>query len=112
VASAEDIVLITGANGLVGSRICGALSKRGVSVRAVVRRAGTSPDLAGVAEVVGDFTDPDFAATLVSDASAVVTTVHPMGSDRATQHRIARPRPGGRLRGRRAADSHLHRGGL
>jgi nucleoside-diphosphate-sugar epimerase len=89
VASAEDIVLITGANGLVGSRICGALSKRGVSVRAVVRRAGTSPDLAGVAEVVGDFTDPDFAATLVSDASAVVTTVHPMGSDRATQHRIA-----------------------
>ena len=38
--------------------------------------------------MVGDFTAPDFAATMVSGASSVVTTVHPMGSDRATQERI------------------------
>jgi nucleoside-diphosphate-sugar epimerase len=38
--------------------------------------------------VVGDFTEREFAATVVSGASAVITTVHPMGSDRATQQRI------------------------
>jgi nucleoside-diphosphate-sugar epimerase len=58
-------------------------------VRAIVRQAGTAPDLPGVMEVVGDFTDPDFAVTVVSGATSVVTTVHPMGSDRAAQHRTA-----------------------
>jgi nucleoside-diphosphate-sugar epimerase len=87
--STEAIVVVTGANGFVGSRICDALVERGVSVRAVVRRAGTSPERPGVVEVVGDFTDPGFAATVVSGAGAVVTTVHPMGSDRAAQHRTA-----------------------
>jgi nucleoside-diphosphate-sugar epimerase len=54
----------------------------------VVRRGGTAPDLAGVEEHVGEFFDPALAATAVAGADAVVTTVHPMGSDRATQHRI------------------------
>ena len=58
-------------------------------MRAIVRRAGTAPDLAGVEEVVGDFSDRDLAARVVSGATSLVTTVHPMGSDRATQHRIA-----------------------
>lgn len=79
---------MTGANGLVGSRACGALVERGARVRAIVRRAGTAPALPGVAEVVGDFAEPEFAASVVSGASAVLTTVHPMGSDRATQQRI------------------------
>jgi nucleoside-diphosphate-sugar epimerase len=81
-------VVVTGANGLVGSSLCAALVERGASVRAVVRRAGTAPVLAGVEERVGDFADPAFAAAVVEGAGAVVTTVHPMGSDRATQHRI------------------------
>jgi nucleoside-diphosphate-sugar epimerase len=55
-------------------------------VRGVVRRAGTAPD--GVEEHVGDFGDPDFATSFLAGASAVVTTVHPMGSDRETQERV------------------------
>jgi nucleoside-diphosphate-sugar epimerase len=51
-----------------------------------VRRAGTAPD--GVEEWVGDFHDADFAASFAAGANAVVTTVHPMGSDRNAQKRI------------------------
>ena len=82
------IVVVTGANGLVGSRLCAALVARGASVRAVVRRAGAAPASSGVAEQVGDFTDPDFAAGVLAGADAAVTTVHPMGSDEAVQRRI------------------------
>lgn len=82
------LVVVTGANGFVGSRTCAALVERGAAVRAVVRRAGTAPRLEGVEERVGDFTDAGFAADVVEGAGAVVTTVHPMGSDRETQHRI------------------------
>ena len=65
------------------------VTERGGTVRAVVRRAGTAPVLDGLSEHVGDFADPAFAATVVEGADAVVTTVHPMGSDRATQQRVA-----------------------
>lgn len=88
-ATLSAVVVVTGANGLVGSRICGALVERGARVRAVVRRPGTAPALAGVEEWVGDFYDPDLAADVLAGASAVVTTVHPMGSGLETQHRIA-----------------------
>jgi len=81
-------VVVTGANGLVGSRVCAALVERGTTVRAVVRRPGSAPALTGVEEHVGAFHDPDVARAVVAGAGAVVTTVHPMGSDRATQHRL------------------------
>ncbi len=86
--STPSPVVVTGANGLVGSRICASLVERGAAVRAVVRRPGTAPALAGVEERAGAFGDPEFAATVVEGASAVVTTVHPMASDRETQHRV------------------------
>lgn len=84
----SPIVVVTGANGFVGARVCRKLVERGASVRAVVRRSGTAPALVGVEERVGDFGEPAFAAEVVGGADAVVTTVHPMGSDRRTQERI------------------------
>lgn len=81
-------VVVTGANGFVGSHVCAALAERGASVRAVVRRAGTAPELPGVAEVVGDFGDPEFAASVVEGAGALVTTVHPLAGDREEQRQV------------------------
>jgi nucleoside-diphosphate-sugar epimerase len=88
-AAQSPVVIVTGANGLVGSKVCALLSERGAQVRAVVRRAGTAPSLPGVEEWVGDFFDPELASAVVDGATAVVTTVHPMGSDRETQEQIA-----------------------
>lgn len=82
------IVVVTGANGLVGSRLCAAIAQRGASVRAVVRRPGAAPEVAGVTEQVGDFADAAFAAPVLAGADAAVTTVHPMGSDGQVQRRI------------------------
>lgn len=82
------IVVVTGANGLVGSHVVAALVERGATVRAVVRRVGTAPTAPGVEEHVGDFTETSFAATVVAGADALVTTVHPLGGDRETQRRI------------------------
>jgi 2-alkyl-3-oxoalkanoate reductase len=87
-AADQPVVVVTGANGFVGSRICAALVDRGAAVRAVVRRTGTAPELPGVEEWVGDFYDPDLASVVVKEATAVVTTVHPMGTDFENQHRI------------------------
>lgn len=86
--SGSPLVVVTGANGLVGSHVCAALSARGTPVRAVVRRHGTAPELPGVEEVLGEFTDPDQATRLVEGAGALVTTVHPMGTDLETQRSV------------------------
>ncbi|WP_354700814.1 nucleotide-sugar epimerase [Paraconexibacter sp. AEG42_29] len=82
------LVVVTGANGFVGSRVCEALSARGAAVRAVVRRAVSSATPDGVEMHVGDFGDAAFAAEVLAGADAAVTTVHPMGSDRAAQERV------------------------
>lgn len=82
-------VVVTGANGFVGSHVCRDLAARGVDVVAVVRRAGTAPTADTITEHVGDFDDPDVAATVVDGAAALVTTVAPMGADHATQHEVS-----------------------
>lgn len=84
----SSVVVVTGANGLVGSHVCAALSERGAAVRAVVRRAGTAPARPGVEERVGDFTDPAFAADVVAGADALVTTVHPLDGDGDAQREV------------------------
>ncbi|MDP5181600.1 NAD(P)-dependent oxidoreductase [Blastococcus sp. BMG 814] len=87
-ASSSPVVVVTGANGLVGTAVCRALVERSARVRAVVRRAGSAPALDGVTEHVGDFADEGFAREVTDGADAVVTTVHPMGSPREVQHRV------------------------
>src|SRR5215218_4961635 len=86
---ASPVVVVTGANGLVGAAVSRALVERSAQVRAVVRRAGSAPALEGVTEHVGDFADESVARAVTPDADAVVTTVHPMGSPREVQHRVA-----------------------
>ncbi len=88
-AEPTAVVVVTGANGLVGAAVCRALVERSAQVRAVVRRAGSAPALAGVTEHVGDFADGSLARAVTRGADAVVTTVHPMGSPREVQHRVA-----------------------
>lgn len=87
-APVSPTVVVIGANGLVGARVCADLVERGATVRAVVRRSGTAPAGERVEEHVGDFTAAEFLTAVLAGADAVVTTVHPMGSDRATQERI------------------------
>ncbi|MGY1780668.1 NAD-dependent epimerase/dehydratase family protein [Geodermatophilus sp. SYSU D01036] len=87
-ASVPPVVVVTGANGLVGAAVCRALVERSAQVRAVVRRAGSAPALDGVTEHVGDFADESLARAVTRGADAVVTTVHPMGSPREVQHRV------------------------
>lgn len=84
-----SVIVVTGANGLVGSHVCAALAERGARVRAVVRRRGSAPELPGVEEYVGDFTEPDVAAAIVDGADVVVSTAHPLGSDRASQQAVS-----------------------
>ncbi|SEO84075.1 NAD-dependent epimerase/dehydratase family protein [Trujillonella endophytica] len=82
------VVVVTGANGLVGTAVCRALAQRSAQVRAVVRRAGSAPALDGVTEHVGDFADDALARAVTRGADAVITTVHPMGSSREVQARV------------------------
>jgi nucleoside-diphosphate-sugar epimerase len=82
------VIVVTGANGLVGARVCAALADRGAVIRAVVRRAGSAPTGPEIHERVGDFADPAFAAEVLAGADGVVTTVHPMAGDLDTQRRI------------------------
>src|SRR3954447_21327349 len=87
-AAASPVVVVTGANGLVGAAVCRALVERSAQVRAVVRRAGSAPVLEGVTEYVGDFADEGVVRAVTQGADAVVTTVHPMGSSREVQHQV------------------------
>ncbi len=87
-ADSAPVVVVTGANGLVGAAVCRALVQRSARVRAVVRRAGSAPGLDGVTEHVGEFAEEFLAGAVTRGADAVVTTVHPMGSSREVQHRV------------------------
>lgn len=76
-------VVVTGANGFVGSHACERLAAEGAEVRALVRRPGETPELRRrhVTEVEGSFADPDDAAAAVEGADALVHCAATVGSD-------------------------------
>jgi nucleoside-diphosphate-sugar epimerase len=82
----HGIVLMTGGNGFVGSRIARWLLDAGVSIRSIVRRADADPSLrsrAGAAyeEVVGDFVDPAVAAKAATGCGVVIHAAATAGPD-------------------------------
>lgn len=82
-------VLVTGANGFVGGRVCRRLAAGGAEVRALVRRPGEADvlDADGITEVEGDFTDPADAARAVQGIAVVVHCAATAGADlEATRH--------------------------
>jgi nucleoside-diphosphate-sugar epimerase len=69
----DHVVLGAGA---VGMAVVEALARRGESVR-VVNRSGLREPVAGVESVVGDVTDPAFAASATHGARVVYRALNP-----------------------------------
>ena len=70
----SDVILVTGATGLVGSHVAEQARNKGHKVRAVVRRPSQCTDLAGwgVELVEGDMTNRDSLARAVQGVSVIV----------------------------------------
>jgi nucleoside-diphosphate-sugar epimerase len=71
---AGKVILVTGANGFVGSRISRRFAAAGAHVRALVRRPGEQEDLKGanIQEIEGDFTIPTTAVKATQGAHIVI----------------------------------------
>ncbi|MDX1657441.1 MAG: NAD(P)-dependent oxidoreductase [Nitriliruptorales bacterium] len=80
---ASNIVLVTGANGFVGTHVCRRLAERGMHVRALVRRKGETPALQhpGIEEGEGEFFDATDAKRAIPGADAVVHCAATVGDD-------------------------------
>jgi UDP-glucose 4-epimerase len=63
-------ILVTGATGLVGSRLLNRLVEEGIEYRALVRPGAVLPN--GVTPAAGDILDPDSLASAVDGVSAIV----------------------------------------
>ena len=98
-------VLVTGASGFIGSRLCQALVEAGHEVRAMTRRPD---DYSGAGTpVAGDVSDPDSLRTRTSRASdAAYYLVHSLDSDDFEPRMPRRP---GRSRGSRPDRAGAHR---
>lgn len=72
--SAQDLILVTGATGLVGSHLVETLRRRGLRVRALVRdpAAAKLVAAAGAELAVGDLSRPESLAAAVRGATIIV----------------------------------------
>lgn len=70
----SDLILVTGATGLVGSHVAEQMRKRGHKVRAIVRKPSQCSDLAswGVELIEGDMTNRESLQRAVGGVSVVV----------------------------------------
>lgn len=70
----SDLILVTGATGLVGSHVAEQARKRGYKVRAIVRKPSQCADLAswGVELVEGDMTNRDSLVRATQGATVIV----------------------------------------
>jgi farnesol dehydrogenase len=65
-------VVVTGASGYLGGRLCHALLRQGYSVKALVRRTSDLSELPPLSEIVyGDVTDFSSLLSAFSDCSVV-----------------------------------------
>ena len=65
---ADTLVLVTGANGRTGRPIVAALTKRGIKVRAFIRKSEQDADLKAMGAVdcaIGDMEDPSSIDTAI-----------------------------------------------
>lgn len=78
----DALVLVTGANGFVGSRVCRHLTGTGVAVRALVRREDADLGDAGPVDVaVASLDDPDGLADAMGGVTHVVHCAAAAGPD-------------------------------
>ena len=81
-------VLLTGANGFIGSRVARRLAAAGRPVRALVRRAGTAPADPAIEEIEGDFTSRETARAAAQGVGAIVHCAATSGPDLDAVRRV------------------------
>lgn len=81
----DQVAVVTGGSGFVGSALAAWLAGEGVRVTALVRRAGAHPglELALITQVEGEFTDPATVQRVCTGANFVVHAAATVGQDLA-----------------------------
>jgi uncharacterized protein YbjT (DUF2867 family) len=103
-------VLVTGATGFIGSRLCPALEQAGWTVRAMTRHP---EDYAGAGEpVAGDVSDPDSLVEALRGVRAAYYLVHSLSSSDFVEKDAAAARAFGRAAAEAGVEQIVYMGGL